>query len=233
MIKINQYGIRNAGEMRVFRHLFSKKWLKSILFFLAISHSLYAENTQPLPIQCKNNCTTRYGVELGISPAGIPAYSNCNSDCVIYEANHLKDIYTGIKWQCVEYARRWLLTKLNVVFGDVDIAAHIWNLEKVTNPKNGSLFQFDSMVNGSKSKPQRGDLLVYGKEYLGTGHVAVIVNFDEHGQTLQVAEQNYFNSKWDGNYAREISYIIKNEEYWVLDGYLIGWKRVTHSLNFD
>ena len=85
-----------------------------------------AESSKKIPFQCITNCETNYGVVLGQSPAGVPAYSNCNAECVIFEPNHLNDIYTGIKWQCVEYARRWLLQERGVVFGDVDIAADIW-----------------------------------------------------------------------------------------------------------
>jgi len=206
-------------------------WLKIVLLFLIISQPLYADIAQPTPESCEKNCNTQYGVELGISPSGIPAYSNCSSECVIFEANRFKDVYTGIKWQCVEYARRWLLTKQGVVFGDVVIAAQIWGLDKVTNPINGDVHQFDAMVNGTTKQPQPGDLLIYGKEYLGTGHVAVIVEINEKRQTLQIAEQNYFNINWDERFAREISYIIKDDQYWVLDKYLIGWKRVLNSGN--
>lgn len=231
MMKLNRVVYQSECATRKLGHMVNKKWMKSVLFFLLISHSLYAENTQSFPFQCKSNCNTQYGVELGTSPSGIPAYSNCSSNCVVYKANYIEDIYTGIKWQCVEYARRWLLSELNVVFGDVDIAAQIWNLDNVTNPINGKQFQFESMVNGSKQRPKRGDLLVYGKEYLGTGHVAVIVSLDEKEQTIKVAEQNYFNLEWGGNFARKISYLAKDEQYWILDGYLIGWKRVMHSLD--
>ncbi len=139
------------------------------------------------------------------------------------------DVYTGIKWQCVEYARRWLLHEFEVVYGDVDIAADIWNLDQVTSPATGQSFKFDSIVNGSQSKPQRGDLLIYGKEYLGTGHVSVIVAINEEQSTLQLAEQNYLNSRWNLGFAREISYRQEADQFWLLDAYLIGWKRVTKN----
>ena len=79
----------------------------------------------------------------------MPAYSNCNSNCVIFEPNHQQDIYTGIKWQCVEYARRWLLEEQGVVFGDVEIAADIWELQQVNNPLSNKSLKFDSIVNGA------------------------------------------------------------------------------------
>ena len=173
----------------------------------------------------RDSCETNYGSVLGQSPAGVPAYSNCSAECVIFEPHHLNEIYTGIKWQCVEYARRWLLQERGVVFGDVDIAADIWMTQEVNNPISKQSYKFTSTVNGASTLPQRGDLLIYGKEYLDTGHVAVVVAIDEEKQTLQVAEQNYANTEWGNNHAREISYTLSNDRIWLLDSYLIGWKR--------
>ena len=116
--------------------------------------------------------------------------------------------------------------ELGVVYGDVDIAADIWSLDKVTNPETDKAHTFNSIVNGASTMPQRGDLLIYGKEYLGTGHVAVVVGVNEQQSVVEVVEQNYLNSKWENNIARNISYVNKSEQYWLLDAHLIGWKHV-------
>ena len=204
--------------------------LGCLLISLLVNTNVYADplskDIAEISQECSTNCKSSYGNILGKSPAGVPAYSNCNSDCVIFEPNHLEDVYTGIKWQCVEYARRWLLKEQGVVFGDVDIAADIWGIAHVNNPHSNQTLKFDSVVNGSATLPQRGDLLIYGKEYLGTGHVAVVVSIDEERNTIQVAEQNYANTKWQQNYAREIAYINIDNRFWLLDSYLVGWKRV-------
>lgn len=203
----------------------------NLAILLMATQIIYAESSQPLSNHCIKGCVTPYGTELGKSPAGISAFSNCSSECLVFESNHLGTIYTGIKWQCVEFARRWLLAERGVVFGDVDIAAQIWKLDEVSNPVSKVILPFHSMGNGSKVRPQRGDLLIYGKEYLGTGHVAVIVDVNDQNKTLRVAEQNYSNRKWLKNYAREISFVIKDNKYWILDSFLIGWKRVGSSGN--
>lgn len=204
--------------------------LGCLLISLLVNTNVYADplskDIAEISQECSTNCKSSYGNILGKSPAGVPAYSNCNSDCVIFEPNHLEDVYTGIKWQCVEYARRWLLKEQGVVFGDVDIAADIWGIAHVNNPHSNQTLKFDSVVNGSATLPQRGDLLIYGKEYLGTGHVAVVVSIDEERNTIQVAEQNYANTKWQQNYAREIAYINIDNRFWLLDSYLVGWKRM-------
>lgn len=185
-----------------------------------------ADEPSPFPESCRINCESTYGSLLGVSPAGVEAYSNCNSSCVIFEPNRYNQIYTGIKWQCVEYARRWLLHELGVVYGDVNIAADIWVLDQVNDPLSEMDYTFASHVNGDLSAPQRGDLLIYGKEFLGTGHVAVVVAVDKDKELLKVAEQNYANTLWENKYAREIKYLKKDNQIWVLDSHLIGWKRV-------
>ena len=42
-------------------------------------------------------------------------------------------IFAGMMWQCVEYARRYLITTLEVAFESIDYAADIWDLTKVTS----------------------------------------------------------------------------------------------------
>ena len=201
-----------------------KPYLSMFLLILLLGQT-YANDLQKIPPQCLADCESDYGVVLGVSPAGIAAYSNCNYKCVVFEPNHHSDVYTGIKWQCVEYARRWLLQQKQVVFGDVDIAADIWGLEQVTNPINKKTFTFESITNGAEIPPKRGDLLIYSEEYLGTGHVAVVVSVNEEQKTINVAEQNFENKLWKEKYARSIKYIVNEDRIWILDQYLVGWKR--------
>ena len=202
--------------------------LANLLFTSILADEL---SSKSIPQQCLTDCQSDYGVVLGVSPKGIPAYSNCNASCVVFEPNHHDEIYTGIKWQCVEYARRWLLHEYDVVYGDVDIAADIWALSEVSNPISKISFKFDSIVNGAASTPQRGDLLIYSKEFLGTGHVAVVVALNEEEKTISVAEQNFTNALWKEKYARKIEYVIRDDRIWLLDHYLVGWKRVLKKLN--
>jgi hypothetical protein len=43
---------------------------------------------------------------------------------------------------------------------------------------------------------------------------------------IEVGEQNYSNEPWPEDYARTIQLIKKGENYWLLDGYLLGWKHI-------
>ena len=212
--------------------------LKNIFFkniFLATTISLFItlyppigfSKEQPLPAACTTQCNAPYGEVLGVGLGNVPAYSNCNAGCVVLSPNKMDGTYTGIKWQCVEYARRWLLVNKGVVYGDVDIAADIWGLDYVTRVKDKTKLKMSTYPNGNEKQPEVGDLLIYAKAYLNTGHAAVIANIDRKLHTVQVIEENYNNTKWANNYARSIPYVEHDNKYWLLDSYLLGWKRVT------
>ena len=184
---------------------------------------------QPLPTECATQCKAPYGEVLGVGLGSVPAYSNCNAGCVVFSPNKLEGTYTGIKWQCVEYARRWLLVNKGVVYGDVDIAADIWGLDFVTRVKDKAKLKLRSYPNGSEKQPEVGDLLIYAKEYLKTGHVAVISKVDAKTHTIKIIEQNFNNTKWADGFARSIPYVEHDNKIWLLDTYLLGWKRVTNE----
>ena len=105
--------------------------MKAIILLLCIYLASFYSHAQSIPEQCKLDCIHPFGKILGTSPSGVTAYSNCSNQCVNPEPQFTNEIFTGIKWQCVEYARRWLLVNKQVVYGDVDIAEDIWNLEFV------------------------------------------------------------------------------------------------------
>jgi glutathionylspermidine amidase/synthetase len=196
-------------------------------FVLVVFPTVIYAQTEQIPAACETDCKTPYGELLGEDKSGVTAYSNCNSKCVVFEPSRHEGTYTGIKWQCVEYARRWLLVNKGVVYGDVDYAIDIW--DKINHYRD---VQWDEKVpvanhvNGSETAPREGDLLIYAKVMFGgTGHVAVVTEVDAAKGIVKVAEQNFLNQQWPGNYSREIPLIRKGKQYWLLDGYLVGWKR--------
>lgn len=193
---------------------------------LCLSNAI-ADDSEELPFECQIDCVSTYGKILGISKRGVEAYSNCSPNCVIYEPNYWKDIYTGIKWQCVEYARRWLLINKGAIYGDVDVAADIWNnIDYLTEVTTNRKLPFESHPNGSTQPPQVGDLLVYAKAFHDTGHTAVVIDADYQGGAIKVGEQNYNNDQWPGDFSRNIELVKKGDNYWLLDAYLLGWKHV-------
>jgi CHAP domain len=197
----------------------------TVLLALVFNIADAGNTNKEIPTACQTACTTPYGMLLGESPRGIMAYSNCQSGCVIFEPNQWNGTYTGIKWQCVEYARRWLLINTGTVFGDVDIAADIWDkIDYLTDVKTKRQILLETHLNGSRHAPQVGDLLIYAKEFKGTGHVAIVTGMEIKAGTVEVSEQNFNNDSWTHDYARTIQLIKNGENYWLLDRYLLGWK---------
>ena len=187
---------------------------------------------KPLPQRCQTECVTPYGEDLGATNDGVVAYSNCKAGCFVFAPNKLNGTYTGIQWQCVEFARRWLLVNKGMVYGDVEIAADIWNkIDFYTRVNDEVKIPITNFSNGSATIPQSGDLLIYAKEFLGTGHVAVITAVDRAAHKLYVAEQNFKNSRWPGHFARVIEYENRDNGTWVKDEYLIGWKRAMETMH--
>ncbi len=201
--------------------------LKRIFFAYCLVFSAVVSYADELPQHCSQDCVVGYGEILGESTSGVKAFSNCNNTCVNPAPFFIDETFTGIKWQCVEYVRRWLLVNKKVVYGDVDVAADIWQLEYVLTSDKKTQKPFINILNGDKQHGlQRGDLLIYARAFYGTGHVAVVLKVDEEKQRLYLGEQNFDNNKWQGDSARDIPYIKRENEIWVLDPYLIGWKRV-------
>lgn len=194
-----------------------------------------------------------FGAILG-SHEGVTAYSNCYSHTCISYLSHdimlpvqqtivngdaaaapsaaLRRMTSGMKWQCVEYARRYWMMRGRpspAIFGSVDGAADIWTelttatlLDDAgtTTPllkyRNGAPAGNGS---GGGSAPQVGDLLIYPRDHQGIfpyGHVAVVVGVElpddpattsdavSHG-VVYIAEQNWASIRWPEphhNYSR-------------------------------
>lgn len=205
--------------------------LGSSCAWLAAPPSTSSATTQVrLPESCQSNCATPFGERLGVALGNVPAYSNCNAECVVFDPNTLNGTFTGIKWQCVEFARRWLLAEKGTVFEDVDTASDLWGkVQSLIRISDGKRIPLDNYLNGSSEPPRVGDLLIYAREYFDTGHVAVVTKVELKNGALELAEQNFINQKWPGAYARQVGLVQRAGRHWVLDAYVLGWKRMASS----
>lgn len=167
-----------------------------------------------------------HGTLLGQTSEGVAAYSNDSRNSLTLEPCRVGNIVTGLPWQCVEFARRWLIQTHDLIFADVPTAANMWNdIDYLTQVSNNKIVPLDSHTNGSHSKPVIGDLIIYSEAFLGTGHVAVVVGYDSDAGVIHVAEQNYSDRPWQGDYCREIPLLEIDGRWWLLEPFLIGWKR--------
>lgn len=162
--------------------------------------------------------------------AEVCAYSNASTSYISEEDNFIENNYTGLKWQCIEYARRWLYQTNNLSFCLINFAYEIWtDIHYCYNPATKKQTAFLNHANGSSTVPRTGDLLVYAKTFLQTGHVAVIVEINIEQKWLRLAEQNYHNKIWPAHYSRQIdlNIIKKNNQsiiYSLDDSHILGWK---------
>lgn len=180
---------------------------------------------------------SKFGTILGLSPGGVPAYSSDYKtaddaklpDRHAYQ-NYVDGIYMGYKWQCVEFARRWLYLNQGLIIDDVGMAYEIFGLTSVRDIRHNRRLPMRSFPNGSRRPPEPGCLLVWdeGGEFGRTGHVAIVVEVTTSG--VRFAEQNFDHHVWpDGQeYGREIKAMRSpTGEFWLessfADATIIGW----------
>ena len=103
----------------------------------------------------KDKCVIEFGNIVG-HLEDFPAYSNCNNSFESGFNNFInyknKKIFSGMQWQCVEYARRNLITKLGVTFESVDGAEDVFALKTVKSTETGSKYKFKTYKNNSNCR---------------------------------------------------------------------------------
>ena len=179
----------------------------------------------------------RFGTVLGLAPGDVAAYSS-DYDTADDETfpdrssyrSHLDGQYLGVKWQCVEFARRWLYVNRGYIFDDVAMAHDIFRMRSVRAVADGSELPWNAFRNGSRRLPEPGGLLIWneGGHFPTTGHVAVIT--EVHDDVVRIAEQNYVHHKWPAgqDFARELEltrsesggYTVRCEDG---DDIILGW----------
>jgi hypothetical protein len=140
----------------------------------------------------------------------------------------------GMKWQCVEYARRYLLARRGTLFGSVDSAYQIWNYRRAI-PWDPSLRDVDEvqeraqkgegvplrrLANKQASDPPAvNDILLWQKgPGMPHGHVAIVADVEVNFSPLPelwilIAEQNYANRPWLAqNYSRKLRVVERESE---------------------
>ena len=169
----------------------------------------------------------RFNEILGTASTNVPAYSNTDDETFSIGRHYLHGIFMGVKWQCVEYARRWLLIRKGCVFQNIRCAADIWTdmtfVERVTD---GEKFPLISHSNGSPIFPKKDTFLIYCRsEEQPVGHIAVICDVGEN--SIRIAEQNNKFHYWNSEYARELPVVCKDGLYFIIDeDPLYGWMEI-------
>ncbi|CAF1356353.1 unnamed protein product [Rotaria magnacalcarata] len=119
----------------------------------------------------------------GVSSTNVVAYSNEYDDFISFEGSYVLGIFTGFKWQCVEFARRWLLLCKGCIFQSIGTAADMWHkLSFVERVTDGQKFHLKKYPNGSPYKPTCDTFLIYSASIQAPyGHIAVIYDLNIYG----------------------------------------------------
>ncbi|KAG9403596.1 hypothetical protein AC1031_006237 [Aphanomyces cochlioides] len=151
-----------------------------------------------------------WGTVIGVT-SGVKVYSNDNpppTDSYNFYPNGTNETngaFTGLRWQCVELARRYLLVTQGVVFESVDDVVGIFSLREVINVTTNKRLPLDVYPQGSPVPP-KGSLVIWDRPgyYTPYGHVAVVINIQD--TFIDVAEENLENIYWQPSayYSRRI-----------------------------
>ncbi|KNC12078.1 glutathionylspermidine synthase [Klebsiella sp. RIT-PI-d] len=187
-----------------------------------------------------------FGTLLGYAPGGVAIYSSDYSslDPKYYAddaafRSYIDNEYMGHKWQCVEFARRFLFLNYGVVFTDVGMAWEIFSLRFLREVVNDNILPLQAFANGSRRAPEAGALLIWDKggEFGGTGHVAVITQL--HQNRVRIAEQNVIHAPLPPGqqWTRELRLDVEDGCYTLRDTFddttILGWMIHTDETRFS
>jgi glutathionylspermidine amidase/synthetase len=179
----------------------------------------------------------KFGSLLGVAPGNVPVYSSDYPSADKAELptrqayrSMLDGIYMGHKWQCVEFARRWMYLNKGYIFDDIAMAYDIFRLRTVRILADGTLLPLNSFRNGANRPPEPGSLMIWneGGEFDVTGHVAVVTEL--FGDRVRIVEQNVEHTVWPAGqtWSRELPLRIDAAGgHWVECTYpgceILGW----------
>ena len=174
---------------------FNQKKISPIILFIAVTLII---GIVLFIIKLVTDNDDLVGVWNGVSIYSNNDYSNNHNNDNLNNnsnSNYYNGIYTGIKWQCVEFARRYLIITHGITFSDVTSAFQIPDAKFTT---------LDGKQNIEvRNDLQVGSLIVWPKKYMTNsvdGHVAVVSSITPTGIT--VVEQNYNNKNEINRFIR-------------------------------
>jgi surface antigen len=143
----------------------------------------------------------------------VAAYSNGSVNYNSGQRNSVNGVDTGLKWQCVEFVRRYFYT----IFGISPNGGDALNWYA-----NAPALGLERHPNGGTTPPQVGDILCKGYTP-GTpfGHVAIIKRVENN--RVYTAQQNVSQDSTDLD--KWLPLTVSNGTYFVGDSSIQGWLR--------
>lgn len=168
----------------------------------------------------------------GVASENVPAYSNNQSSIFNIGQNYVYGVYTGFRWQCVEYARRWLILRKGCTFKNVGNACDMWKeINEIERLTDGKKFLLRCIENGSERPPKIGSLLIYPRSFrMPFGHVAVITGVVDG--FVHISEQNHLFQSWETDFARRAALNCRDGRFFIDDtDPLFGWLEIDDEQN--
>ncbi|TLS66994.1 CHAP domain-containing protein [Mariprofundus erugo] len=155
----------------------------------------------------------KFNTILGYAPGHVPVYSSHypSADEAEFASrrdfrSYIDGVFMGYKWQCVEFARRWLYLNHGCTFDNIPMAYDIFHLRSLRSLKDHMLLPLRSFRNGARRPPEPGCMLIWeeGGEFEETGHVAIVT--EVFADRVRIVEQNVSHQVWaEGQqYSREL-----------------------------
>lgn len=162
----------------------------------------------------------------GYAPGGIPAYSNGNDELFTNTSNYMEHLFVGYKWQCVEFARRWLLLRKGLILPEYHFAAHIIYGNEVMTLEGKHVRALVVRNGTSKEPPLADSLIIYPSTKKNfVGHVGVITEVG--ADYVRVADQNRFFHHWGSkSYSAQFSLQKRDDGTYYIDDPVVacsGW----------
>ncbi|KDO25599.1 hypothetical protein SPRG_08898 [Saprolegnia parasitica CBS 223.65] len=169
-----------------------------------------------------------FGTLLGTRD-GVEVYSSRGGNRGNFKSHFHNGHFTGVRWQCVELARRYLLVQFGVTFESIGFAYEIFEpTTRFANVATRFLEPVTRHRNGSATRPTKGSLLIWNHGGINTytGHVAVIVDVqDSH---VDIIEQNMDDTIWTETYSRRLRVVTDGHSQYTIQKFhsnetILGW----------
>ena len=177
----------------------------------------------------------------GVAYEGGDSYNSYIDDPTI----SYRKLQCGYKYQCVEFARRYLIHTYNVTFPSIPMAYQIFDLDHFlrvpfTEEEEDKKVDIIKCLNGSTVCPKPYEVLIWSNAKLRPGHVGIIIEVAEN--YVGVAEQNWFDHIWPEEHKhfsrklplrREIDEATGELRYYVGDPeevHVRGWIQVVSDM---
>lgn len=177
-----------------------------------------------VPFLKKFNFNNKYTVGQTVdSLNGVPVYFNGGVDNVL-DRSITKDGYNlGLKYQCVEFVKRYYYEYLHHKMPDSYGHAKDYFDKTLTDGQKNEKRNLTQYTNLSKTKPQISDLIIFsGTLFNRFGHVAIISNVSDNeveiiqqnsgpfGKTREKFSVKNINGKWKINNKRVLGWLRKD-----------------------